>query len=104
MSRVTTAVILVSEWGDVTEEMILNHEFSEHQVFLKADSEKSGGYKHLECDLYAAGFNYVDGKELRKWFHNLPWGSYGAAYLVWETNGERRGFASVNWINDVSLA
>lgn len=106
MSRVTTAVIMVSMAGPEIENAITAHDFREgvsgRQSFAKMDEEHDdwpGGSKFMECDLYAAGLNYVEGDEVEAWFKALPWSADDAAFLIWECNGELRGSASVGWVN-----
>jgi hypothetical protein len=101
MSRVTSVVLLVESKGDVTDEMLRHLHRPDQRLRKMAEGEDEwpGGTKYLEVDLWAGGLNYVPGNELEKWFESLPWGTYGKAVMVWETNGEISGFISVNWID-----
>jgi hypothetical protein len=106
MSRVTTAIIMVSIADEPIEAAITSHDFREglgaRQSFAKMGEDHddwAGGTKFMECDLYAAGLNYVGGDELEAWFKALPWAADDAAFLVWECNGEERGSASVGWVS-----
>lgn len=102
----TTAVIMVSMADDKIERLITEHDFRAsvgvRQSFAKMDEDHSdwpGGTKFMECDLYAAGLNYVEGGEIEAWFKSLPWAEDDAAFLMWECNGELRGSASIGWVN-----
>lgn len=107
MSHVTTAVILVSYAADKgMREAITGHDFragrGARQSFARMDEENDewpGGTKLMECDVYAAGLNYVPGVEIEEWFQRLPWTPGDAAFLVWECNGEKRGSMSTGWVD-----
>lgn len=105
MSYITDAVILVAfarEEEHLHERIVMPLPFDRRgQSFRKIDMDGAGGCKFFSSDVYAAAFNVVDGEELEAWFKSLPWGDYDSAFLVWETEGEYAGSASVNWAGDV---
>lgn len=100
MSKVTTATIVVSD-ASFEKSLITSHNFEEsperRQSFSLLDPEGGGGHKFMECDVYGAGFNYIPGAVVEEWFRSLPWQDFDAAFLVWDENGETRGYVAIGW-------
>lgn len=92
MSVVTTAVIYVEyappKVRDRLEEPL---PFDPRgQAFRQLDERDAGGRKSMQSDVYAGGFNYLDGSALEDWFLALPWGCVGAAVLIHDQEGDFR--------------
>jgi len=95
MSYVTSAVIVASYIPQevkplLTERRAWGREGDYEQGFGEIDTTHSGGGKVLQSDVYAAGFNHIDASRLGEWFLALPWGEWGAAVLIYDSEGDFR--------------
>ena len=95
MSVVTSAVIVVEYAPSevvprLTELRSWGRTEGYEQAFAEIDTSGCGGGKVLQSEVYAAGFNHIDPGELQDWFLDLPWGTVGAAVLIFDTEGDGR--------------
>ena len=64
--------------------------------FVEIDMSNSGGTKHMECDVYACGANYLDFPVFKNWITELA-EKYGARILVsYNTENQHSGTIELN--------
>lgn len=74
VSLVTNVLLIVD--NELRDESVLyakipGQSYSEKQQFKKIDLEAAGGYKYMECEVYACAFNYLEESQLEHWFREL---------------------------------